>query len=804
MKKIFLFILSLSIVFGCNGTSEETDFLNFRSDYSERSIISIELIEQYNNTNMLIEITNNSDEVISIFRPNIPDRFLAKDLFDVEIDSFKSKYIGRLVSFRDIPENWHKFLPNSSQLFSVDLSDGYDFPEEGYYTVKYNSYVALKRETREVEIHYLSSPGVTININEPVFYKFAATPACNSSQKNTANKGIVHARGKTQNTINYLAQKGMDSYYVKWFGAKNNTRFNTIKTGYNKIRTAINRNITHLCASTCDGWIAFVYKQRPYEINWCAAYINKGNIASIGETSIHETSHWNIAMSTDDYVYGKSGAMNLAKSDPGKAIDNADNICFYPYDIPNATEEPPIGDAIVSLFEHINYAGYRVDIVSVNSYNMNKLISMGFKNDDISSIKVKTGYEAIIYKNIDFQGTSHVIKSDINDLRKLNFNDAMTSLVVRRAGTEPESSNQDDSLQVNEIMRPGDFLVSANKNYKFYFQGDSNLVLYALPHNAIWASGTNGKNGKKLILQKDGNLVLYNANGRALWASGTNGKNGKKFQVLNSGNLVIWNNNGNVIWSVPDDVSEPPETEPPSGDTWYFVVSGDTRTSDGAHRSVLKAVKNYTPQYELYLNSGDVVNDGTNRNDWNIFIKAVGDILGSGWQTKYLACPGNHDKVYSGTGLSNWNNYLPGQKNYGDKGRYFKYRHRNALFLVLDADGNKDSQATFIKNATNNSGATWIFAVWHYPNYYSQWINALNNAKFDGIFFGHEHHYNRSEKGSYFGIIVGTGGAPLSSKSISAYGYLECKINSNKMTVKFIKANGGQVLDQKTYVANSR
>lgn len=39
----------------------------------------------------------------------------------------------------------------------------------------------------------------------------------------------------------------------------------------------------------------------------------------------------------------------------------------------------------------------------------------------------------------------------------------------------------------------------------------------------LWATGTAGKNAKKLIMQTDGNVVLYDNDDQVIWASNTAG-----------------------------------------------------------------------------------------------------------------------------------------------------------------------------------------------------------------------------------------------------------------------------------------
>jgi hypothetical protein len=52
-------------------------------------------------------------------------------------------------------------------------------------------------------------------------------------------------------------------------------------------------------------------------------------------TLIHEISHFTVVASTEDHVYGPSGAMNLATSNPALAVDNADNHEYFAENTPD-------------------------------------------------------------------------------------------------------------------------------------------------------------------------------------------------------------------------------------------------------------------------------------------------------------------------------------------------------------------------------------------------------------------------------------------------------------------------------------
>ena len=56
---------------------------------------------------------------------------------------------------------------------------------------------------------------------------------------------------------------------------------------------------------------------------------------------------------------------------------------------------------VVSIYQDINYGG-RVATLSEGSYNLSALQSKGFRNDDLSSLKVASGYEVVLYEHDNF------------------------------------------------------------------------------------------------------------------------------------------------------------------------------------------------------------------------------------------------------------------------------------------------------------------------------------------------------------------------------------------------------------------
>ena len=85
----------------------------------------------------------------------------------------------------------------------------------------------------------------------------------------------------------------------------------------------------------------------------------------------------------------------------------------------------------VTIYQNANYGG-RSTSLGVGSYNLASLIAKGFKNDDMSSLKVPFGYKVTIYQDDNFSGKSKVITSDASYIGN-DWNDQLSSVKVEKA-----------------------------------------------------------------------------------------------------------------------------------------------------------------------------------------------------------------------------------------------------------------------------------------------------------------------------------------------------------------------------------
>jgi predicted alpha-1,6-mannanase (GH76 family) len=91
----------------------------------------------------------------------------------------------------------------------------------------------------------------------------------------------------------------------------------------------------------------------------------------------------------------------------------------------------PVSTDSVTLFGDCTFKGYAVGL-PLGSYTMGQLQARGVVNDDISSIRVKSGFQIKIFENFDLTGRSLVITANDDCLVDNGFNDGASSVIVSR------------------------------------------------------------------------------------------------------------------------------------------------------------------------------------------------------------------------------------------------------------------------------------------------------------------------------------------------------------------------------------
>ena len=89
-------------------------------------------------------------------------------------------------------------------------------------------------------------------------------------------------------------------------------------------------------------------------------------------------------------------------------------------------------NSVVTVYSDMNYGGYAVGL-PLGEHDMAALAAYGIINDDISSLKVPSGYKVTLYDNSGFGGDSRTYTSDASYVGD-DFNDRCTSIKVSTAG----------------------------------------------------------------------------------------------------------------------------------------------------------------------------------------------------------------------------------------------------------------------------------------------------------------------------------------------------------------------------------
>jgi len=92
--------------------------------------------------------------------------------------------------------------------------------------------------------------------------------------------------------------------------------------------------------------------------------------------------------------------------------------------------DAPQNNGVATVYKDCNYGGYAVGLPT-GDYTLSQLQAKGILDNDISSLKVQSGYEVVLYVNDNFSGTSTIITSDDTCLVDNSFNDVATSVRVR-------------------------------------------------------------------------------------------------------------------------------------------------------------------------------------------------------------------------------------------------------------------------------------------------------------------------------------------------------------------------------------
>lgn len=307
-----------------------------------------------------VKISNPNQEAMQILKWQTPAEGVQAPLFLVTLDGEPVQYLGAVYK-RMAPTDSDYITINAGESleYEVSLSDYYDFSESGNYEVYYNTSSAemyrnngdakttgaMKSATLVLEVEGRAAP----RNSNPLFSVSGPTSyfSCNAGQQSALSTARTNASTYANESLSYFNAGKASDRFVKWFGILDITRWNLVRSHYTNIVSYIDTaSINFDCTCTAPSTYAYVYPSDASTIYLCGAFWfapATGTDSKAG-TLIHEASHFYVNGGTDDYVYGQSGAMNLASSTPNNAVMNADNHEYFSENTPATVDGEIFGD----------------------------------------------------------------------------------------------------------------------------------------------------------------------------------------------------------------------------------------------------------------------------------------------------------------------------------------------------------------------------------------------------------------------------------------------------------------------------
>ncbi|MFC6244852.1 RICIN domain-containing protein [Flavobacterium psychroterrae] len=220
---------------------------------------------------------------------------------------------------------------------------------------------------------------------------------------------------------------------------------------------------------------------------------------------------------------------------------------------------------VITVYKDCNYTGFSGGL-AIGDYNMARLNALGVLNDDVSSLRITQGFQAILYQDDNFTGASTVINAD-NSCLNGTWNDKVTSIRIiangvtnlgnqtffvqnRNSGLNMDVWNASTANGAN--VAQGAVNTGANQKYTFTHLGDGLYKIIANHsgqsldvNNFNKANGANveqypynGTTNQQFVLVATGDgfyKIIARHSGKVVEVAGAS--------TVNGANVQQWDNN---------------------------------------------------------------------------------------------------------------------------------------------------------------------------------------------------------------------------------------------------------------------
>jgi len=293
---------------------------------------------------LTLQLQNTNPHTVALLHWHLPfdQRFGGANNFHVFLDGQRVTYIGAKVKYAQPSlDDYLILIPNEVATVKVALHKLYDMSNPGTYFVKFDYYVMdIVNETDLGSVPRLqekfspservTSNTVKIALTVPALRPVLAPYPCSNGERNTINTAATHLRNTMITAAQSAINQGSSPSYIEWFGAYTDGRWNTAEEVIRLIRN--NNRVGYECDDLANVY-AYVYPtDTTHTIYCCSAFWSArpiGGFDTQAGTLLHELSHFNDIGGTNDWVYGTTGARNLARTNPDRAVNNADNCEYF-------------------------------------------------------------------------------------------------------------------------------------------------------------------------------------------------------------------------------------------------------------------------------------------------------------------------------------------------------------------------------------------------------------------------------------------------------------------------------------------
>lgn len=300
-----------------------------------------------------VTISNPTKHTVRVLKWFTPVDGFEEPLFFVLRDGEPVAYTGAIYKRPAATGKDYISLKAGESITSVvNLGEFYDLSVSGQYEVTYAvaNYNIFNEKGSFFKVKdFLTSEKISFKADGRAAKKPTPTPtptpppnggtafnACTTDQQTLLLSARNEAKTYASGAENYLLSGLTGPRYVTWFGIFDVTRYNTARSHFTAISDAMdNAPVTFDCKCK-QPYYAYVYPDQPYTIYLCKVFWQApltGTDSKAG-TLIHEMSHFNVVAGTDDFVYGQTGAKQLAIDAPNDAVNNADNHEYFAENTP--------------------------------------------------------------------------------------------------------------------------------------------------------------------------------------------------------------------------------------------------------------------------------------------------------------------------------------------------------------------------------------------------------------------------------------------------------------------------------------